>query len=180
MWKRLGGLVLAALITSLSLIGCGQTAAGSESTAETKPDGSFREIDMTDAEISVDALAAYLLEKIAFADTLVPMEPEIAGKLYGIQNLVESVVGYGSTGATAEAILVVACADEENARAARACVEKYRTEMAEIYADYNATEAQKLRRALLEQNGRYVIYCVAPDTDAAAEAYRAFFLPENP
>gem|GEM_PF-3039556 len=170
-------LVLTVLIAWL-LTGCGQTAGGSESTEETKPGGPFREIDMTDAEISPDALAAHLLGTVSFADTLVPMEPEIAARLYDVQEQTESIAGYGSTGATAEAILVIACPDADAAKEAAARVEKYRTEMAQIYADYNPTEAQKLRAAFLEQNGRYVVYCAAPDPGAAKDAYLAFFKGE--
>ncbi len=170
-------LLLAAVGTAILLTGCSQTPDAKHAETGAKS-GDMALVDMTDAEISVDALAAHLLEKVAFADTLVPMEAEIAGKLYGIQNLCESVAGYGSTGATAEAILVAACPDAEKAAAAAAAVEQYRTEMAEIYADYNAAEAQKLRAAFLEQNGRYVVYCAAPDPGAAKDAYLAFFKGE--
>ena len=48
----------------------------------------------------------------------------------------------------------------------------------QIYADYNPSEAQKLRAAFLEQNGRYVVYCAAPDPGAAKDAYLAFFKGE--
>ena len=169
--------LLAAVGTAILLTGCSQTPDAERAETGTKS-GSMALVDMTEAEISPDALAAHLLEKVAFADTLVPMEPEIAARLYDVQEQTESIAGYGSTGATAEAILVIACPDADAAKEAAARVEKYRTEMAQIYADYNPTEAQKLRAAFLEQNGRYVVYCAAPDPGAAKDAYLAFFKGE--
>ena len=170
-------LLLAAVGTAILLTGCSQTPDAKHAETGAKS-GDMALVDMTEAEISPDALAAHLLEKVAFADTLVPMEPEIAARLYDVREQTESIVGYGSTGATAEAILVIACPDADAAKEAAARVEKYRTEMAQIYADYNPTEAQKLRAAFLEQNGRYVVYCAAPDPGAAKDAYLAFFKGE--
>ena len=72
-------LLLAAVGTAILLTGCSQTPDAKHAETGAKS-GDMALVDMTDAEISVDALAAHLLEKVAFADTLVPMEAEIAGK----------------------------------------------------------------------------------------------------
>ena len=46
--------------------------------------------------------------------------------------------------------------------------------MADVYADYNLPESLKLKEALLSADGRYVVFCVSPDTAAAENAYHAF------
>ncbi len=140
----------------------------------------FASVDMETAEISPEVLAVHLLAETAFDDALIQIDPAIAGRLYGIEGLYDSLAAYGSTGATAEAILVVACPDAETAAEAAGSIERYRAEMTDIYADYNQKESGKLRRAVLDCDGRYVVFCAAPDPDAARAAYHAFVAESIP
>ena len=48
--------------------------------------------------------------------------------------------------------------------------------MADIYAPYNQPESVKLTKALLAQDGVYVVFCVSPDTAAAEKAYHDYVL----
>lgn len=134
---------------------------------------SFSNIDMNTVELSVQELADELNSSLTFDDTLVPLDEEIAGRLYGIVGLYESVAAYGSTGATAEAVVVLRCADAEKAISVASFIEEYRKDMADVYAGYNMKESGKLKNAFLSANGKYVVFCVSPDTPAAEAAFRS-------
>ncbi|MGM9653385.1 MAG: DUF4358 domain-containing protein [Eubacteriales bacterium] len=138
-----------------------------------QPSG-FSSVDMMQLSLDAPALAQYMLDHVSFDDALVGIDGDIAAKLYNVSGLYESISAYGSTGATAEAILVLRCTGAEAAAAAAAKVEKYRAEMAEVYADYNVPESGKLTKALLACDGKYVVFCVSPDTAAAETAYHDF------
>ncbi len=166
-----GGILAAVIAGTLLLTACeeGNVPADSSGVQD------FASVDMNTADIPAAALAEHLLTKVAFDDpNMIQMDAEIAQTLYNVAGLAESVVSYGSTGATAEAILVLRCSNAENAAAAAEKIGKYRTEMAEIYASYNQPESVKLTKALLAQDGVYVVFCVAPDAAAAESAYHAF------
>ncbi len=158
----------------LLLSACGQKKDPAAPTRD------FASVDMETAQIEPEALAAHMLAETSFDDALFPIDPSIAGRLYGIEELYDSLAAYGSTGATAEAILVVACPDAQSASDAAASIERYRQEMADIYADYNPKESGKLRRAVLDCDGRYVVFCVAPDPEAVRAAYHAFVTESVP
>lgn len=135
----------------------------------------FASVDMAAADLDVQGLAEALLAKASFDDSnLVLMDSAIAETLYNIAGLTEAVTAYGSAGGTAEAILILKCADAEKAAAAAEKIAQYRTEMAAIYADYNEPESGKLTNALLCADGVYVVFCVSKDTKAAEGVYHSF------
>ena len=133
-------------------------------------------VNMNDITLSVPDLAAFMLSEIVFDDDLVKIDSDIALRLYGVDDIGGIVAAYGSTGATAEAIFVMRCESASDAEAARSQVEKYRSEMASVYADYNSKESGKLTNAFLTCDGRYVVFCVSPDSAAAQNAYHSFVL----
>ncbi|MBQ4044087.1 MAG: DUF4358 domain-containing protein [Clostridia bacterium] len=157
-------------VCTLLLSSCGETPAPASENSK-----DFSTVDMTAAALDVQGLAEHLLQNVAFDDPhLILMDSAIAETLYNIAGLAESAVSYGSTGATAEAILVLKCASPENAEAAKAKIDQYRTEMADVYADYNEPESGKLTNALLSADGVYVVFCVSPDAKAAENVYHTF------
>lgn len=164
--------IFAAVLASLMLLSSCEEGTPASDASSGKD---FASVDMLTAALPAEGLAEYLLANVQFDDpNLIRMDAEIAESLYNVGGLADSVVSYGSTGATAEAILVMHCTSEENAAAAAEKIGKYRTEMAEIYASYNQPESVKLTKALLAQDGVYVVFCVAPDAAAAEGAYHAY------
>lgn len=131
-------------------------------------------INMNDITLDVSHMGETLLAALTFDDSLVPMEEEIAAEVYGVAGLYNTIAVYGSTGATAEVLLILRCDSATDAEAAEARLATYRDEMAAVYADYNTVESEKLTDAVLECEGRYVLFCVSPDPDAVSEAYRAY------
>jgi len=164
------GLLAALTAGTLLFSACEQAPAPVSESAK-----DFAHVDMTAATLDVQGLADHLLQNVTFDDpNLIAMDSAIAETLYNIAGLTEAAVSYGSTGATAEAVLVLKCASVENAEAAKARIDQYRTEMAAVYADYNEPESGKLTNALLSADGVYVVFCVSPDAKAAEAAYHAY------
>ncbi len=157
--------ILSVLMALLLLL----TACGSETKVPV-----FADVDMLTADISVTELTAHLLSETTFDDTLVEMDSDIAGSLYGANGLFTEIAAYGSTGATAEAVLVLRCDSAENASAAKDKIEKHRAEMEELYASYNARESEKLAKAFLSCDGVYVVFCVAPDAASVESVYHDY------
>ena len=164
------GLLAALAAGALLFSSCEQSPAPVSESAK-----DFASVDMAAAVLDVQGMADHLLQNVTFDDpNLILMDSAIAETLYNIAGLSESVVSYGSTGATAEAILVLKCTTSENADTAKARIDQYRTEMADIYADYNEPESGKLTNALLSADGVYVVFCVSPDAKAAENIYHAY------
>ncbi len=131
-------------------------------------------INMNDITLDVAHMGETIMTQLTFADTLVPMEEEIAAEIFGVAGVYNAMSVYGSTGATAEVLLILRCESATDAETAAVRLAEYRDEMAAVYADYNMTESEKLTDAVLACEGRYVLFCVTPDPAAVTEAYRAY------
>ena len=131
----------------------------------------FGQIEMNSAEIIVPNVTLSMLNALTFDDKPELIDSDIAGLVYNVDGLYTEISAYGSTGATAEAVIFLSCENAEHAKQVYDVLEQYRKEMTDIYSRYNAAESEKLAAALLRQDGKYVIFCVSPDTAAATEAY---------
>lgn len=131
-------------------------------------------VNMNDITLDVSHMGETLFSQLTFDDTLVPMEEEIAAEVFGVAGVYNTMSVYGSTGATAEVLLILRCESATDAETAAARLAAYRDEMAAVYADYNMTESEKLTDAVLECEGRYVLFCVSPDPEAVTAAYQAY------
>lgn len=165
MQNRIGKVIFGAvlLLSLVLLVSC----------VSTKPI-TLAEINMNEVTLDVAGAAEHILSAVTFDDTLVKMENEIADGLFGIGGLYSAVSAYGSTGATAEAVVILRCGSATDAENAEAKIAAYRDEMADVYADYNMPESEKLRDALLDTYGRYVLFVVAPTPEDAYYAFEAY------
>lgn len=143
------------------------------SCVSTEPIG-IENLNMNEVTLDAEATAAHLLSALTFDDTLAEIDSDIVDGLFGIGGLYNAAAAYGSTGATAETVLVLRCGSGTDAEAAAAKLAVYRDEMAAVYADYNMPESEKLTNALLGCYGRYVVFVVSPDSEAAFNAFEAY------
>lgn len=163
--SKIGKMALAAaLLLSLLLLA---------SCVSTDPIG-IKDLNMNEVTLDAEKTASHLLSSLTFDDTLVKMDSDIADGLFGIGGLYNAVSAYGSTGATAETVLVLRCGSATDAESAEAKIKTYRDEMAAVYADYNMPESEKLKNALLDAYGRYVVFVVSPDSEAAFSAFESY------
>lgn len=163
--SRIGSLLLAAtLILSASLMSaCVSTAPLDMS-----------KINMNDVTLDTAAMGETLVGKLSFDGTLVKIDNEIADGLLGVGGLYNEMTAYMSSAVLAEAIVILRCESASDAEVAHARLITYRDEMADVYAGYNMTESEKLTNAFLACHGRYVFFCVSPDTDTAERAFQTY------
>ena len=160
-----------AVIAIAAFAGC--TDPVNPTGTKTAEAGGFDSLDFASLNIDPDAVVNSLNGKLTFDDkALFPLDDEIASSLYKISGMCEDVAAVGSTGATAECIVFAKCADESGAKAAVSNLKGYAADMSKVYAGYNAAEADKLTKAFIMQNGKYVIMIVSPDSAAAESAYK--------
>ena len=138
--------------------------------------GDLSRVNMNDVTLDVSDMAGSLMKTLTFDDTLSPLEEDIAASLLDVEDLYNTMAAYGSTGATAEMLVILRCESATDAEAAEARLQKYRDEMAAVYAGYNMKESEKLTKSVLVCEGRYVLFCVSPDTEAVTEAYQAYIV----
>lgn len=122
-------------------------------------------------ELTLDGgqLAQDLMDGGVFGETLYALDADAADLLVGTELNCEDVVAYVGTGATSEELLILTAADEDGAEDCLAVLQTHLEDRKTLYASYLPEEAYKLENAYLARQGRYVILCVAADSDKAAE-----------
>ncbi len=88
-------------------------------------------------------------------------------------NVVDAVL-YMSSGATAEEIAVIECADEGTAKKVKNVVDDRVQYLTESFRDYVPDELTKLEDPVLLQTGKYVILCISADDAKAEEIVNSF------
>ena len=139
--KRTISLLLALLLTA-ALVGC-----GGAKTKDVDPGG------LADALYNTVKFDSEL--KTASADNYVNL-PEGAQAAARMSN-----------GTTAEEIIVVRCANEDDAKAVKTEIEKFVADQRVDMERYQPQEVSRLDNAVLTQKGAYVVMCVSADSDAA-------------
>lgn len=120
--------------------------------------------------LDTQATATALLESGAFSEQLEPIDSSIALNLYYIDSaMVEEVIVYGSTGATAEEIAVITANDDEAAQIVLEAVTQRVESQKAVLASYQPDEMVKLEQAILMQEGNTIILVVANDLDLAED-----------
>lgn len=116
--------------------------------------------------IDTDAAAKAILDGVRFEDTLAQLDDEAVKYLYGFDDTVKGTVYVGS-GATAEEIAVFEAASEEAGETLKADVEQHVADQIESYRNYVPAEVDRLEKAIIIREGKYVLLCVTDDTAAA-------------
>ena len=153
--KKFKSIILAgaALVMVFALAGCGK-----------------KEVTMDVTEV-----ANQLLENITYQDELSSIDLDTASMFFNFAD-VDIVNGavFESSGATAEEIAVLECADSTAANAAKAALETRVADQKESYTDYVPEELVKLDKAVIITNGKYAVLSVSDDPDKAAEIINGY------
>ncbi len=112
--------------------------------------------------IDLGSLGKQMQEEIAFDDELNLLSTDMIPALYGIDNAVEAYVYMGSQ-ATAEEIALFKFANAEDASAGKATLEDHLEKQKQDYANYIPEEVARIEKAVLRQEGNYVLLCVSYD-----------------
>ena len=115
------------------------------------------------AVIDIGALADSIMNSVVFDDQLVPISESVMKTAYNFGEYTNMIV-YTGSGATAEEVILIECADAAAADKIYMSVDTYYKNKKFYFKDYNPEEMYKLDDPIFTRIGKYVIYCVSPDT----------------
>ncbi len=120
------------------------------------------------ADFDVASLGNDLATKITYADTLAPMDLDMAGMFLNLSDVnVTKASIYEGSGGTAEEIVVLECASDEDAKKAEEVLKTRVQEQIESFTDYVPEELTKLNAAVIKVNGKYAVLSVCDTPDEA-------------
>ncbi len=120
------------------------------------------------ADFDVEALGNDLSTKITYADTLAPMDIDTAGMFLNLSGLnITKAAIYEGSGGTAEEIVVLELASEEDASKAEEVLKTRVSEQIESFTDYVPEELTKLNAAVIKVSGKYAVLSVSDTPDDA-------------
>ena len=167
--------VLLALALSVSMFGCAkeekQVYSVNENIADVQAEQAEAEEEVViNAKDIADALAA-----LSYDDNIAEVDLDTAKMFLNLDgiDIVESYV-YESSGATAEEIVVLKCADAANASKAKDIFAQRIEEQTENFTDYVPEELPKLKDAVVVVNGEYAVLSVSKDASKAKEIVEGF------
>ena len=115
-----------------------------------------------------EGLANAFLQDIKFDTTLYQVQPERVGDFLTMENAEKQIL-YMGNGAYADSFGIFALSDENAAQAAVETVKSYLTDLQDSFQDYLPEEAAEIEGAVTVQKGRYVVFCISPDSAKAQE-----------
>ena len=122
------------------------------------------------ADFDVEALGNELNEQITYADTLMPLDLDTAGMFLNLSEInVTKAAIYDGSGGTAEEIVVLECATEDDAKKAEEVLKTRVSEQIESFTDYVPGELTKLNAAVIKVNGKYAVLSVSDTPDEAGK-----------
>ena len=122
------------------------------------------------ADFDVEALGNELNEQITYADTLMPLDLDTAGMFLNLSEInVTKAAIYEGSGGTAEEIVVLECATEDDAKKAEEVLKTRVSEQIESFTDYVPGELTKLNAAVIKVNGKYAVLSVSNTPDVAGK-----------
>ena len=111
--------------------------------------------------IDINKLAEDIKNQKVFDDTLEIIEKDIAITNYNFNNeIIQDLVSYVSTGATAEEILVIEAKDKNSIKAIEEKITERIKERKEAFASYLPNEVYKLENPVLIIKDKYIILCI--------------------
>ena len=119
-------------------------------------------------DFDVATLGEELNTKITYADTLAPMDIDTAGMFLNLSDVgVTKAAIYEGSGGTAEEIVVLECASEDDAKKAEQVLRDRVSEQIESFTDYVPAELTKLNAAVIKVSGKYAVLSVSDTPDEA-------------
>ena len=127
-------------------------------------------------EVTIDTgkLASDLLATVT-SDTLTETASDLLPSIYYLDaDSIESGVSYMSSGTTACEVTVIQSKEEKNTAEVEKFFQTRVDNQSNLYASYNAGEADKLDKAIIKSAGAYTVLCVCDDTDKANDILKDY------
>ena len=120
-----------------------------------------------DVQVDVQKLADSLKGTVTSEELTAAQESMIPTIYLLDAGIVKSSAGYMNSGATACEVAVIECGDAKDTETVKKAFETRVSSQTDLYASYNAGEADKLKKAVIDTEGCYAVLCVTDDADAA-------------
>ena len=115
-----------------------------------------------------EGLTNNLLESIKFDCTMYQVQTDRVADFIEIENTEKQIL-YMGNGAYADSLGIFTLADESSAQTALETVNAYLEDLGNSFRDYLPDEAAEVDEAVTVQKGRFVVFCVSPDSQTAAQ-----------
>ena len=120
------------------------------------------------ADFDVSSLGSDLAEKITYADTLSQMDLDTAQMFLNLSDVnVTKAAIYEGSGGTAEEIIVLECASDDDAKKAGEVLNTRVSEQIESFTDYVPEELTEMNAAVVKVGGKYAVLSVSDTPDEA-------------
>lgn len=127
-----------------------------------------------DINIDVSEVALKLSSELASEKAgLVELTEDSSAIRYGIGGLYSKIYCEASATVASDEFAVIEANDEQAAGKIVSKLDAYRKERISLFASYAASEVPKLEDALLESEGKYVIFVSSDKLDAAKEIWNS-------
>ena len=114
------------------------------------------------APVNGYALMQVILQEVVFDTVISDVGPEASMYFSGLPQGA-TVVMYTGSGYYADRVALITVAAPEDADAARACVDEHLSQLRNQFANYIPEEVEKVEKAVIWQQGVYVLVCVTAD-----------------
>ena len=164
--KRLTAFLFSVLLLLAALAGCGGTSGGG---AEVKADMAALQQAMVSADPSLPELRS-LTDRDPGAEDNFPYLSDLPyEKVDGF------LLSFSTTG-TADEIAVIRVKDLADAAAAKDSLERHRQERLKLFQTYGPTEAARVEKGQVIQDGRYALLLICDDADSVKDAFDSYLL----
>ncbi|MBR4719515.1 MAG: DUF4358 domain-containing protein [Lachnospiraceae bacterium] len=135
-----------AMVTVIGLTGCGSKSV----------------------DVNVQELADALKSGVTYKDDLSTIDLDTAQMIFNFKDAdITEAAFYESTGATAEEIVVIKCAEEADAGVIEDSLKARVEEQKESFTDYVPAELEKLNAAVISRQGNCAVLSVSDEPDKA-------------
>lgn len=125
-------------------------------------------------QIDKNALASHILQNVSFAEHLEEIDSEYAVSSFDLDPESCSAVCFNSSAAVADTLTIFEANDESYVSAINEAVNAKIDYLKEGYSDYGPAEVPKIENAVVITEGRFVVFCICPDSGAAEKVIQNF------
>ena len=150
--------ILALILVAICLTSCGESAVSS---------------------VGIDALSKAIVKSLDFDDDLVILDDEVAFYIHDAEDLVKDVAVYIGTGATAEEVAVFEAKNKASMSELKEEIAEYIADKCDEYEDYVPEEVARINKAVIREDGNYLVLCINKDPDKVNQLLNSYFKGEE-
>jgi hypothetical protein len=119
--------------------------------------------------INVSQLVHSILSQVTFETKLSKMKDNVAKNMVTPSEKSTKVLLYMGEGTCADEILIITAASEKEAKLEMPNVKQHLKDMKQSFQDYLPKQADKVKKAVIQQRGKYIVACVCSKPEKVEE-----------